>query len=77
MALTSRRSRSSTRIAYLSPELAAGLKLTPEILAEHTPDGGLLMTATEERLDPTNPAHLRRARVLAETLIARTGYQSP
>lgn len=63
-------------IAYLSPKLAAGLKLTPEILAEHTPDGGLLMTATEERLDPTNPEHLRRARILAETMVARAGDPS-
>ena len=31
------------------------------------------MTATEERLDPDNPGQTRRARILAETLIARTG----
>jgi hypothetical protein len=30
------------------------------------------MTATGERLDPTNPDHVRRARILAETLIACT-----
>lgn len=40
------------------------------------PDGGLLMTATEERLDPTNPEHLRRARVRADALLAATGYKS-
>jgi hypothetical protein len=34
------------------------------------------MTATEERLDPTNAEHLRRARILAETMIARTGLSS-
>ncbi len=39
-------------------------------------DGGLLMTATEERLDPTNPEHLERARILAEIMIARTGLSS-
>jgi hypothetical protein len=59
-------------IAYLSAERAAGLKLTPEILTERTPVGGLLMSATTERLDPMNPAHVRRARILAETLIACT-----
>jgi hypothetical protein len=59
--------------AYLSPELAAGLKLVPEILAERTPDGGLLMSAATERLDPLNSEHRRRARVLVETMIARTG----
>jgi len=63
-------------IAYLSAPLAAGLELTPEILTERTPDGGLLMTATTERLDPTNPEHVRRARILAETMIACTGYRS-
>jgi hypothetical protein len=60
-------------IAYLSAALSADLKLSPEIATERTDDGGLLMIATEERLDPTNPEHLRRARILAETLIACTG----
>jgi hypothetical protein len=40
------------------------------------PDGGLLMMATEKRLDPENPEHLRRSRLLAETMIARTGDAS-
>lgn len=48
----------------------------PEIVTERTPDGGLLMIATEDRLDPTNPEHLRRARIIAETMIAGTGYTS-
>jgi hypothetical protein len=59
-------------IAYLSAERAAGATLAREILTERTPDGGLLMTATEERLDPTNPEHARRARILAESMIACT-----
>jgi hypothetical protein len=59
--------------AYLSSPLASGLQLLPEIRSERSPDGGLLMTATEERLDPTNPEHLRRARFLAEIMIARAG----
>jgi hypothetical protein len=62
-------------IAYLSPELAAGLDATSEILTEHAPDGGLLMSVTSERFDPTNAEHLRRARILAEIMIERTGYQ--
>jgi hypothetical protein len=62
-------------IAYLSPELADGLKLTSAILTEHTPDGGLLMSVTTERFDPTNLEHIWRARVLAEVMIERTGYQ--
>jgi hypothetical protein len=31
------------------------------------------MIAVEERLDPTNPEHLRRARILAEIMVNRTG----
>jgi hypothetical protein len=48
----------------------------PEIVTELTPEGGLLMIATEDRLDPTNPEHLRRARIIAETMIAGAGYTS-
>lgn len=63
-------------IFYLSAPFAAGLKVTSEIQTERTADGGLLMSAAEDRLDPTNPAHIRRARVLAEALIACRGYAS-
>ena len=59
-------------ITYLSAERAAGVTLAPEILTERSPNGGLLMSATTDRLDPTNPAHVRRARILAETMIACT-----
>lgn len=61
-------------LAYLSAPVAAGLTLAPQIQTERTPDGGLLMIATEDRLDPNNPAHVRNARILAETLLACTGY---
>ncbi len=63
-------------LTYLSAKLAADLMLAPEILTERTPDGGLLMTATEDRIDPDNPEHLRRARIIAETMIARTRRSS-
>jgi Immunity protein 52 len=63
-------------IVYLSAERAAGVALTREVLTERTHDGGLLVSATTERLDPTNPEHVRRARILAEIMIARTGYSS-
>lgn len=63
-------------IAYLSAPLAAGVTLPPEIATERTPDGGLLMIATEERLDPENPEQLRRARLIVETMLARTGYST-
>jgi hypothetical protein len=60
-------------IVYLSEEFAAGVTLAGGILAERTPDGGLLMSAATERLDPTNPEHVRRARILADTMIAKAG----
>ena len=62
-------------IGYLSAALAADVKLTREIATERTPDGGLLIIATDDRLDPDNPEHLRRAHIVAETMIACTGYQ--
>jgi hypothetical protein len=66
-----------TWIGYLSAPLTTRMALPPpEIVTERTADGGLLMIATEDRLDPTNPEHLRRARIIAETMIARTGYSS-
>jgi hypothetical protein len=64
-------------IAYLSAPLATGLGLPPEIQTEGISDGGLLMIAAEERLDPDLPEHARRARILAETLIARTATSKP
>jgi Immunity protein 52 len=62
-------------IGYLSAPLSEGVELSAEFATERTPDGGLLMIATEDRLDPDNPEHLRRARIIAETMIASTGYQ--
>ncbi len=63
-------------LLYLSAPCVARLKVTSEIQTQRTPDGGLLMIAAEDRLDPANPAHIRCARVLAETLIACRGYSS-
>jgi hypothetical protein len=62
-------------IGYLSAALSSGLRLSPEIATERVLDGGLLMIATEDRLDPDNPEHLQRARIIAETMIACTGWQ--
>jgi Immunity protein 52 len=59
-------------IAYLSAKLATGFAIPAEIRTERVADGGLLMTATDEPLDPTNPEHLRRAHILADVLITRT-----
>ena len=58
---------------YLSAPLAKGLVPPPELIAEPTPGGGLLLVAAEERLDPTDPEHLRRSRMLAEIMIEWAG----
>jgi hypothetical protein len=63
-------------IASLSEELVAGMTPSRQILTERMPDGNLLMTVTSERLDPTNPEHARRARILAEILIAQVANHS-
>ena len=60
-------------IAFLSPALAVGFPLPAEIRTARVPDEGLLLTVTDEPFDPTNPEHLRRARILAESMIARAG----
>ena len=61
--------------AYLSGPLAVSVELPPEIKIEHTVDGGLLIIATESRLDPDNPEHRRSARVIAETMITCSGWK--
>lgn len=63
-------------IVYLPAPKASGLQLPADIVTERTPDGGLLVTTTEEPLDPTNPEHLRRARIVVETMVARAGDPS-
>jgi hypothetical protein len=63
-------------IAYLSAPLIVRLSLPADIFTERAADGGLLLSATQEQLDPTNPEHLRRARILAEILMKRTGHSS-
>jgi hypothetical protein len=62
-------------IAYLSPARGVGFAPPAQLRTERAPDGGLLLTVTEEPLDPANPEHLRRALILAETMIARTGQK--
>jgi hypothetical protein len=62
-------------LAYLSAPLAVGVNLPAEIKTERSPDGSLLMIATEDRLDPSNAEHLRRARIIADILILRTDYE--
>jgi hypothetical protein len=64
-------------IAYLSPTLSRGFVVPPsDVHTERAPGGGLLLSATEENFDPTKAEHLRRARLLAETMISHTGDEA-
>ncbi|HLG88465.1 MAG TPA: hypothetical protein VKZ79_14865 [Alphaproteobacteria bacterium] len=60
-------------LSYLCAPLTKELIPPVGVPCEWTKDGGLLMIAAEERLDPTNPDHMRRSRAIAETMIARAG----
>lgn len=60
-------------ISYLSAPLVEGFKPPPDIQAERTPGGGLIMIATENRPDPTNSEEMQRSRKIAEIMIARAG----
>jgi hypothetical protein len=57
-------------ISYLSAERAAGVNPPNVVAIERTPDGGLLMTATEERFDPENAGHMRASLAIAEIMMA-------
>ena len=50
-------------MTYLGPTGAALVTPPPGVVAEHRPDGGLLMAATRDRFDAGNPDHI--AAVLA------------
>jgi hypothetical protein len=58
-------------LAYFNAERAARFVPPHDILTERTPDGGLLMIATEARLDPTNAAHMKQSRRLAEIMLGQ------
>jgi hypothetical protein len=60
-------------MAYVSPARTVGFPLPVGINSERVPDGGLLFTVTEEPFNPTNPEHLRGARIVAEAMIAHAG----
>jgi hypothetical protein len=48
-------------MAYPSAEGSAKLTQPAGETWERTPDGGLLLIAAEERLDPTNPLQIQRS----------------
>jgi hypothetical protein len=55
-------------ITYLSPRFAPMVTPPRSAIVEHTLQGGIIMTATEERFDVTNPAHLAAAREIEAAL---------
>jgi hypothetical protein len=63
-------------ISYLCAERAAKLETLPGLITERTPDGGLLMSATLDRFDPTNAEHMRSSRQIAEIMIEHGGNPS-
>jgi hypothetical protein len=63
-------------IAYLSAPFAAGLSPPDEIRSEPTPGGGLILSAVTERIDETNPDHVRRSRLLQAIMNDRVGART-
>jgi hypothetical protein len=60
-------------IGYLSAPLAANLKPPPELAAEPTPGGGVILSGVQAVIDQTNRDHVRRARLLERIVIERVG----
>jgi hypothetical protein len=60
-------------ISYLDAERAAKVGPLPGVQTERTPDGGLLMIATEDRFDPTSLDHMRPSRLMAQIMIEHGG----
>lgn len=55
-------------MVYLSARYAKDLTPPSALIAEPTPGGGLILSATKDRLDIANPDHMHRAAILAQTL---------
>jgi hypothetical protein len=56
---------------YLAAPFARGISLPPDLSARII-SGGLLIVPMEERLDPTNPVHMRRASELLRIMREQT-----
>jgi hypothetical protein len=62
-------------IGYLSPALALGLDIPPELVSEETQSGGVILSAVEGLIDPQNPDHMRRSRALQAVMTERVGVR--
>jgi hypothetical protein len=60
-------------MTYLSPENAERVRPPAEILTQPVADGGVLLIACEETLDPNNSDHLRRSDLLLSCLLETIG----
>jgi hypothetical protein len=59
---------SAAWIQYLNPWLAQKIAPPSTVLAEHLPNGGMLMSATTETFDVDNPKHLSAAQDMAAAM---------
>jgi hypothetical protein len=66
-----------TWMAYLSADLSKDLKLPSRLHTELTPDGGLLMIAAAERLDPDNAEHMAFSDALTAMMAERRPEPAP
>ena len=64
-------------ILYLSAPFARGLKPSKDLLCEPTPGGGIMLSAVTGRLDPTDPEHVRRSRLLQAIIAERLPPEKP
>ena len=59
-------------MTYLAPPLLARVTPPSGVLCEPTPDGGLLMIATEQTFDPANPDHMAASWTISDALVPLT-----
>jgi hypothetical protein len=64
-------------ILYLSAPFASQLTPSPDLIREETPGGGVILSAVTDRLDPANPDHKRRSRLLQATIAEHLPPDNP
>ena len=63
-------------IAYLSSALATGFTPPADLFPEPTPGGGLILSAVKDHIDPTNPDHVRRSKILGAIMTTQAARPS-
>jgi hypothetical protein len=64
-------------MAYLSAPLAQDMAPPPEIVAERTGGGGMVLCVAPTVIDPSSRDDLRRSRALASVMVERVGTNGP